>query len=121
MRAAVRQLGRAVRLVRFSAWFAWLIVLASVEVAADALTPGSRLSPGILAYPLDSRSPAEVSAFTALVNLTPGTLTVAVRDGRPPTLYVHGMYAPDPAAFEAELRRLESRFLAACRLPEDRP
>jgi multicomponent Na+:H+ antiporter subunit E len=119
VRATARQLGRAVRLVRFSAWFAWLIVLASLEVAVDALTPGSRLAPGVLAYRLDSRTTAEMSAFTALVNLTPGTLTLALADGDPPVMYVHGMYAPDPVAFEADLRRLESRLLAACRLPED--
>ncbi|MGF1646385.1 MAG: Na+/H+ antiporter subunit E [Kineosporiaceae bacterium] len=120
MRASGRQLRRALRLVRFSAWFAWLVVLASLEVAADALTPGSRLTPGVVAYRLGSRTTTEMSAFTALVNLTPGTLALALRDGDPPVMYVHGMYSPDPTAFEADLRRLESRFLAACRLPEDR-
>ncbi|MBZ6371359.1 MULTISPECIES: Na+/H+ antiporter subunit E [Microbacterium] len=121
MTALLRQLRRVIRLLWFSLWFAWLVVLASVEVAVDVLTPRSRLATGILAYAADSRTPAELAVFAALVNLTPGTLVVALRDAQQVTVYVHAMYAPDPRTLDRELRHLEARFLRAVRLNGGRP
>ncbi|MFJ6281314.1 Na+/H+ antiporter subunit E [Arthrobacter subterraneus] len=118
MRSIAGQVVRVVRVARFSVWFAWLVVKASLEVAVDAVTPRSRLRTGIIAYPAACRTRAEVSTFAALVNLTPGTLTLAVRDGHPPLMYIHAMYAPDHHALETDLRLLETRYLDAVRRRE---
>ncbi|NED95805.1 Na+/H+ antiporter subunit E [Phytoactinopolyspora alkaliphila] len=111
------ELARAGRLVYFGGYFSYQLVVASLEVAWDVLTPRSRLQPGIVALPLASRTPVEMTLLTNLVSLTPGTLTVTVnRD--PGVLYVHGMYAEDPEAFRKELSTFERRMLAAVRLKD---
>lgn len=113
-----RAVSRFARMTVFVLWFAGQVVVASLEVAWDAITPRSRLSPGIVAHDLRSRTALEVSIFMALVNLTPGTLTIALRDG-PRTLYVHGMYVGEATDFREELRSVEGRFLDAWRSDGD--
>lgn len=116
MRALWSHLARLGRMLVFLVWFAGLVVSASIEVAVDVLTPRSRLAIGVIAFPLRCATRGEVSTFAALVNLTPGTLTLAIRDGDPPRAYVHAMYTPDRDALMADLEKLESRYLAAVRL-----
>ncbi len=109
------ELGRAGRLLGFAGYFLVELTRANFQVAWDVLTPRSRLEPGIVSYRLACRTPVEITLFSNLVTLTPGTLTIAVSDG-PPTMYVHGMYAGDPEEFRRELRTMEDRMLHACRL-----
>ncbi len=109
------QLRRAGRSVAFAGYFATLLVVANWEVVADVLTPGSRLQPGIVALPLRCRTASEIALLSALITLTPGTLTIDVAEDLD-VMYVHGMYAPDADAFRAELTDLETRMLHAVRL-----
>lgn len=97
-----------------AAWVALEVVKATGQVAWDAVTPRSRLRPGIVAYTPAARTPAEVTLFSNLVTLVPGTLTIEI-DGDPPTMYIHGMYAGDAEAFRAELRAAEARLLRVWR------
>ena len=110
----VALLRRLARLLSFAGYFLGKLVRANLEVTRDLLTPGSRLAPGIVRYEMRSRTSAEVSVFTDLVTMTPGTLVLTVTDG-PPTAYVHGMYASDPEELRQELRGLEDRLLHAWR------
>jgi multicomponent Na+:H+ antiporter subunit E len=103
-----------VRLVWFALYFAREMITANAALTWDILTPSSRLAPGIARCPLRCRTRFEIALLANLISLTPGTLTLAVRRD-PPTLYVHGMYAPDPDRFRQRLRALESRMLAAVR------
>jgi multicomponent Na+:H+ antiporter subunit E len=114
----IELLRRAGRLSVFSAWYASLVLRANMVVAWDALTPRSRLAPGIVELPLHSRTSFEVATVANLVSLTPGTLTLAVRRD-PPTLWVHGMYSPDAEEFRSHLHDLESRLLHALRSPDE--
>lgn len=111
----VTVLRRLPRLVAFAGYFLVALVKANYEVTSDLLTPGSRLTPGIVAYPLRSRTSVEVTVLSNLITLTPGTLVLALT-AEPPTAYVHGMYAHDAEAFRGELRELEDRFLHAWRV-----
>ncbi|MGJ7439805.1 Na+/H+ antiporter subunit E [Aquipuribacter sp. MA13-6] len=111
------QLRRAARSLAFAGYFVRLLVVANWEVVSDLLTPGSRLRPGIVALPLRSRSAGEITLLSALITLTPGTLTIDVSDDLD-VMYVHGMYAPDADEFRAELSDLESRMLHAVRLDD---
>lgn len=110
-------LARAARLVAFAGYFARELTVAGLQVAWDVLTPGSRLTAGIVELRLRSRTPAEITAIANLYSLTPGTLTLAV--GRDPdTVYVHGMYAGDRDAFVRSLQEMEDRMLHALHGPE---
>ncbi|MCC3761767.1 Na+/H+ antiporter subunit E [Glycomyces sp. TRM65418] len=112
--ALVPALTWPVRLVWFALYFAREMITANAALTWDILTPSSRLAPGIARFPLRCRTRFEIALLANLISLTPGTLTLAVRR-EPPTLYVHGMYAPDPDRFRERLRALESRMLAAVR------
>ncbi|MFY1699192.1 MULTISPECIES: Na+/H+ antiporter subunit E [unclassified Solwaraspora] len=109
---------RAVRVSRFIGYFAVRLVVANLVVAREIVTPGSGLSPGIVEIRLRTRTPTEVVLMALAVGLTPGTLTVAIRQD-PPTLFVHGMHAEDPQTFRAELARLQDRMLPAVRPVRD--
>ena len=111
---ARRGVRRSARILAFAGYYLRLLLRASLAVALEIITPGTTLSPAIVAFPLQARTPLEVSVIAHLINLTPGTLVLEVRD-RPRTLYVHGMFAADLVAFRRELADLEGRILRALR------
>lgn len=84
------------------------------QVAKEILTPGSSLSPAVVTVPVRSRTAAELATYTSLINLSPGTVTLAVSEDRD-HVTVHGMHAGDPKKFCAEMQGLEQRLLAAWR------
>lgn len=105
---------RTWRVVRFVGYFGWQFLVSNATVLWEIITPGTAVSPAIIAVPLASRRRVEIVSIANLVTLTPGTLTVElVRD--PPVLYVHGMFVRDPGGVRADLARLETMMLAALR------
>lgn len=106
--------GRFPALVWLGLWASLAIVRSSAMVARDIVAPSSRLAPGVLIIPLQCRTPIEVSLFSGLITLTPGTLVVGVHPHLS-ELWVHGMYARDPEALRAELLATEARVLRALR------
>ncbi|WP_166347565.1 Na+/H+ antiporter subunit E [Phytoactinopolyspora limicola] len=113
----VARLGRLV--IFFGGYFAYALVVASLWVAWDVLTPKQRLKAGIVALPIRSRTPKEITMIANLISLTPGTLTVTINT-EPNVLYVHGMYAENAADFRKELETFERQMLWALRI-HDRP
>lgn len=103
----------------FALFYVWELVLSSVRVAFDVLTPRLRAVPGIVAVPLDARTDAEITVLANLISLTPGTLSLVVSPDRR-TLYVHAMYLDDgPDAVRADLKDdMERRVLRLFRLEE---
>ena len=105
---------RVPALVGLGLWASWAIVRSSAMVARDIVAPSSRLAPGVLIVPLQCRTPLEVSLFSGLITLTPGTLVVGVDPGLR-ELWVHGMYAREPEALRADLLATEARVLRTLR------
>jgi multicomponent Na+:H+ antiporter subunit E len=79
------------RAVGFVAFFAWELLVSSLRVAYDVLTPTLHMRPAIVAVPLDVRSDLAITLLANLVSLTPGSLTLDVSADRR-TLYVHVMF-----------------------------
>lgn len=108
--AHFRQAGGAVLL---ALTFVWELVKSSVMVAIIVLSPGRKLEPAIIAFPLSVKSDAEITLLANMITLTPGTLSMDVSDDRS-TLYVHAIDAPDPDkviadikdSFEAQIMRV---------------
>lgn len=99
------------------------IVSGALVLAADVLTPGSKVTPMIVEYPLECSTDSEITLMASSITITPGTLTVGIApagEHTPPTLYVHSMYAPDRAATMAGLRDMEQRLLRMTRGSGDR-
>ncbi|MEM7075419.1 MAG: Na+/H+ antiporter subunit E [Pseudomonadota bacterium] len=94
---------------RVLAWFRLIVMffyelmLSSVAVTFDVLTPRHRAHPAIIEMPLDVQSDFGILLVTNLISLTPGTLSLDVSDDRK-TLYVHAMFGDDPEAVRRQLK-----------------
>lgn len=101
---------RVVYGLRLVVMFLWELLVSSLAVAWDVLTPTHRARPAFIEVPLDVRSDLGILLFTNLVSLTPGTLSVDVSaDCR--TLLVHAMFAEDPAAVRHQLKSGMERWV----------
>jgi multicomponent Na+:H+ antiporter subunit E len=86
-----KQLWRA---VTFFVFYVRDILMASLRVAYDVLTPTMYMNPGVVGVPLDVKTDAEIAVLANLVSLTPGTLSLDVSADRR-VLYIHAMYIDD--------------------------
>lgn len=77
------------------------LVLSSLRVAWEALTPGYGMDAGIICVPLDVQSDLAITLFANLISLTPGTLSLEVAGNRK-CLYVHSMYIGEGPSQEAK-------------------
>lgn len=79
------------RVLSLAAFFAWELIVANIRVAADVLRPRTSIRPAVVAIPLDVTSDAEILLLSALINITPGSVTIDLSEDRR-TLYVHVMH-----------------------------
>ncbi len=112
---AIQWVRRSVGFLQLGALFLYELVVSSLQVAWDVITPRHLSRPGILAIPLDARTDAEITVFSNLLCLTPGTLSLDVsRDRR--FLYIHAMFIDDPGKLVHALKHtFERRVLEALR------
>lgn len=94
---------RVWRVLKLTVFFLYELVVSSVRVAWDVLTPTHKSNPAFIEMPLDVKSDIEILLVTNLISLTPGTLSLDVSPDRK-TLLVHAMFADDPEAIVAELK-----------------
>jgi multicomponent Na+:H+ antiporter subunit E len=84
-------------------FFVWELALANVRVALDVVRPEHSIRPAVVAIPLDARSDGEILLLSALINITPGSVTIDVSDDRR-TLYVHVMHMQSPDRTRREIK-----------------
>jgi len=101
---------KAMLVVRFAGFFLWELVLANVRVALAVLSPKPKLTPAVVAIPLEARSDIAVTLLANLITLTPGSLALDVSSDRA-VMYVHTMHAEDIDQVRVEIKNLESRGL----------
>jgi multicomponent Na+:H+ antiporter subunit E len=94
---------RVWRILKLVGYFLYELVVSSVRVAWDVVTPKHLSNPAIIEMPLDVKSDLEILLVTNLISLTPGTLSLDVTPDRK-TLIVHAMFADDPEALVRELK-----------------
>ena len=108
----------------FASFYVWELVLSSLRVAYDVLTPRFHMRPGVIGLPLEARTDLEITVLANLISLTPGTLSLDVSPDRR-TLYIHAMYIDeDTEQLRDDLKnRIERRVLNLLRadatLPAD--
>ena len=96
-------------------FFIYELIVSSLKVAWDVLTPVQRSKPALVAVPLEAKTNAEITVLANLVSLTPGSLSVDISEDRK-YLLVHAMFVDDPDAFRAEIKNgMEKRVLEAMR------
>ncbi|QSB13110.1 Na+/H+ antiporter subunit E [Natronosporangium hydrolyticum] len=112
--AGSRAVTRAGRILGFLGYYSVEFLRSNAMVLVEIFRFRSRARPALLTVPLRSTRQVEMVSLASLISLTPGTLTIEVQP-EPPTLYVHGMFAADPAEFVAGLHTMEDQLLAAMR------
>ena len=94
---------RTGRWVRLIVTFLWELVVSSVNVVWDVLTPQHLSRPGIVAVPLDVSDEMAVLVLTNYISLTPGTLCLDVTEDCK-TLYIHAMFGDDPDEIRRQIK-----------------
>jgi len=86
---------RAYTWSRLFVMFHYELLVSSIAVIWDVITPTQLSRPAIIEMPLDVKSDVGILLVTNLISLTPGTLSLDISDDRK-TLYVHAMFADNP-------------------------
>lgn len=89
--------------VKLVVMFIYELIVSSIHVVVDVVTPTHRSRPGIIEVPLDVKTDAGILLVTNLISLTPGTLSIDVTPDRK-NLIVHAMFLDDPQALIHELK-----------------
>lgn len=99
----------------FAVFFLKELVVSSLRVAYDIVTPTLHMRPAIIAVPLDAKTDAEITLLACLITLTPGTLTLDVSADRK-LLYVHAMFVRDAERTRTNIKNgFERRVLGLLR------
>lgn len=77
------------RLLGFWVWLAGQIIRSSIQVTLAVLSPRLPISPTVAELDATSRHPVDLATLGNSITLTPGTLTIRIRDGR---LLVHALH-----------------------------
>lgn len=106
------------RVIAFALWFAKEIVVCSLAVVRDSLTPGHASTPRVVRMELGEVGDLHVTMISILITMTPGTLTLGqVGDGTGRReLLVHSMYHGDNESALADLHDMDQRMARSVRI-----
>lgn len=103
------------KLTSFIIFLLYQIVKSNIETLISSLYSNARLSPAILKVPLKVKTDGEITFFSHLLNITPGTLVIDVSDDKK-VLYVHVVHCEDKEAYIKQLKEVfEKRVLELTR------
>ncbi|MDQ4145554.1 MAG: Na+/H+ antiporter subunit E [Actinomycetota bacterium] len=97
---------RPLAALRFLAYFLWKLVVASLVVAWEIVTPKNRINEGIVVVPIRDFSDPLTTIVANAVSLTPGTLTLEA-DREEDVLIVHVLHLFDVQDVRRQVERLE--------------
>jgi multicomponent Na+:H+ antiporter subunit E len=100
-----------VSLVRLCALFAWELLVANLTLARDILRPSPAFQPGLVRVDVEDLGESGSALLSNLISLTPGTLTIDTGEHGQP-IYVHTLYARDPAEVRRQILQLAARIRA---------
>jgi multicomponent Na+:H+ antiporter subunit E len=103
---------RFFRLLVFIVYYLKELVLSSLYVAYDIMTPKDLMKPGIVEVPIDLKTDTAIIALANLISMTPGSLTVDMSPDKK-KLYIHAMYLHDKEKF---IRKTKSELEERIRL-----
>lgn len=101
---------RIVRVLFFAVYYLKELVLSSLFVAWDIITPKNYMRPGIVEVPIDLKSDTAIIALANLISMTPGSLTLDMTPDKK-KIYIHVMYLYDKEDFIQKIKtQLEKRI-----------
>ena len=107
-----------IRVPAFALWFAKEIVVSSLAVVRDSLTPGHASTPRVVRMELGEVSDLHVTMISILITLTPGTLTLGqLGDGTGfREILVHSMYHENNEDALVDLHDMDQRMARSVRI-----
>jgi multicomponent Na+:H+ antiporter subunit E len=93
----------------FAAAEIWIITQGTWEVALVTLHIRPLVSPGIVAVPIEDRTPTGVAVSALATTLSPGTFLVDV-DWKHNVMLIHSIDASDPEAVREDHQRFYRRY-----------
>ena len=102
---------RIIRAVLFIFYYLKELVLSSLYVAYDIITPKDLMKPGIVEVPVDLKNDTAIIAFANLISMTPGSLTMDMSPDKK-KIYVHAMYLHDKEEFIRKMKGELERKIA---------
>ncbi|MDT0690744.1 Na+/H+ antiporter subunit E [Salegentibacter sp. F188] len=99
------------KIISFIFFFFYELFKANLQVAYEVVTPGFRMTPGIVKVPLTIQTDLGITFLANMISLTPGTLSLDVSNDKK-VLYVHSMYITDREEFISGIKNgFEKRIL----------
>ncbi|MFK7789970.1 MAG: Na+/H+ antiporter subunit E [Phycisphaeraceae bacterium] len=105
-----RYVSRLWAVLRFTAYFLYILVKANLDVAWEIITPGYSMKPRMIRYDVKGLTPVQVTVLANAITLTPGTLSSDINDAGD-TLYIHAMYAEKKTDATKDLDELRDKLL----------
>ncbi|MBB0991457.1 Na+/H+ antiporter subunit E [Dietzia maris] len=93
-------------------WLLWNVVLSSVALAKEAVTPGPIGTPVLVRYPMHCRTDVEITALAWAITVTPGTLVTVIGDDE---MWVHVVLGGPRQEMIELLGQTEDRVLSVLR------
>jgi multicomponent Na+:H+ antiporter subunit E len=103
MRKIFKFIVRVFRSVLFVFYYLKELILSSLFVAYDIITPKDLMKPGIVEVPVDLKNDTAIIAFANLISMTPGSLTMDMSPDKK-KIYVHAMYLHDKEEFIRKMK-----------------
>jgi multicomponent Na+:H+ antiporter subunit E len=97
---------------RLAARFANELIGASLTLARDIVRRTPPFVPGVVRVEVPGLGSTQIALLANLISLTPGTLTIDA-DAEPPTVFVHALYAGDPAELRRQIQHTAALIRAA--------
>ncbi|MGB0369908.1 MAG: Na+/H+ antiporter subunit E [Opitutales bacterium] len=97
--------------MEFSIVYIGEVLKSNFEVAYDVLTPVDRMKPAMIKVDVEGLSDRELLAFSNLITMTPGTLSVDVCEERK-SILVHAMYSENPKELAQDINETLRKRIA---------
>lgn len=101
---------RVPKIIGFVFYFIYDMLRANLEVAYDVVTPKFFMKPGIVEYPVNTKSDFEITMLSNIIALTPGTMVLDVSSDKK-VIYIHVMYLKDKEKFINRMREYTEKKL----------
>jgi multicomponent Na+:H+ antiporter subunit E len=108
--AARRYVKKWPQVLSFIAAYAIEVIVSSLRIALEVVTPVPRRRPGIIAVPLEVETETEIAFLANLVTFTPGTVALDISEDRR-TMIVHDMFISDPDVSRDRIKRVYERWV----------
>ncbi|MEE4178747.1 MAG: Na+/H+ antiporter subunit E [Bacteroides sp.] len=110
MRSILNFFLRLGRILVFLVYYLKELVISSLFVAWDIITPKDYMKPGIVEVPVDLKSETAIISLANLISMTPGSLTLDMTPDKK-KIYIHVMYLYDKEEFIRKTKQqLERRI-----------